>query len=300
MAGRWGQLLSHWPGEGRGDAGGSGTGVTVTEHQNLPSTSNPDGAQRTAGAWGSGPLKMGRGDPGIERPHGCRTRPRPLRASPSLPSSSSSGKQGGPCNLLPGEPQGPWEPLDPRCAQRLCKPLGSVRLRAPLPATSSASLLGRSPPRGSSPALQTRAPIPPGFVPGGLCRRGPLRPCLLPPPHFGLGPRQGEAALGMSLERRGPATSLCNSSHLLGPADAPLPLKRPPRTALSTADKPQQCRREKLRTGVTVYTFLPVPPPCPQPNPALPEGGHETLLPHCHAPSSSSRLGTEREMRIQG
>lgn len=104
----------------------------------------------------------------------------------------------------------------------------------------------------------------------------------------------------MSSERRGPATSLCSSSHLLGPADAPLPLKRPPRTALSTADKPQQCRREKLRTGVTVYTFLPVPPPCPQPNPALPEGGHETLLPHCHAPSSSSRLGTEREMRIQG
>lgn len=203
MAGRWGQLLSHWPGEGRGDAGGSGTGVTVTEHQNLPSTSNPDDAQRTAGAWGSGPLKMGRGDPGIERLHGCRTRPRPLRASPSLPSSSSSGKQGGPCNLLPGEPQGPWEPLDPRCAQRLCKPLGPVRLRAPHAATSSASLLGRSPPRGSSPALQMRAPISPGFVPGGSLQAGTTTALPSPSSPLRAGPETGGGSPGNEFRAKG-------------------------------------------------------------------------------------------------
>lgn len=38
------------------------------QHQNLRSTSNPNGAQRRAGAWGSGPLQVGHGGRGTERP----------------------------------------------------------------------------------------------------------------------------------------------------------------------------------------------------------------------------------------
>lgn len=142
------------------------------------------------------------------------------------------------------------------------------------PATSSASLLCCSPHLQPCPCRRTHTPIPPGCVPGGL----------LPPPHFGLGPRQGEAALGTSSEQRGPATSLCSSPHLLRPADTLLPQKRPPRTTLSRADKPEQFPHEKLRTSATVYTFLSVPLPCPQPNPELPEGGDKTVLPPTTVP----------------
>lgn len=85
-AGRWRQVLSRRPGEG------SGTGVTVTEHRNLPSTSNPNGAQRRAAAWASGSPNMGHGDPGTERAAvGCVSRPRPWAALAHPSSSSSEG-----------------------------------------------------------------------------------------------------------------------------------------------------------------------------------------------------------------
>lgn len=168
------------------------------------------------------------------------------------------------------------------------------------PATSPASLLCCSPHLQPCPCRRTHTPIPPGCVPGGLRRLGP-RPSLLPPPYFGLGPRQGEAALGTSSEQRGPATSLCSSPHLLRPADMLLPQKRPPRTTLSRADKPERFPMKNYEP-VRLFTLsCRSHYPAPNQTPSSPKvGTRPSCLPPLCPPSNSRGLGTEWEIRIQG
>lgn len=188
----------------------------MTECQHLPSTCNSNGVQGAQAllSWGLelGTPVPGHGDLGNEQPDMAGR----LAAHALCESGKAVGCSGPAfliCSLLSGHLQGPQEPLQPsRSAQRLCKSLGSLQLKAQGPALGTPqkgpaghpmpSNLFHCPPclflrLCSSPSRDPTALVPappdtqnPPDVPSGPRGKGPW-PFLLSPPHTGLGPRQG-------------------------------------------------------------------------------------------------------------
>lgn len=206
----------------------------------------------------------------------------------------------GPCNPLPGEPQGPWEPLEPRCAQRWCKPLGSVRLKAdtqpPLPPASSAALLTSSPAPADTHTLRSPQAVSPGGFTGWD-----------PGPPFSLLPTSGWA----QGRGRRPWERVQSKGDQPPPSAAPLICSgQRTRCCLRNALLGPRCPELISRSSFPMKNYEPVQLltlscrshyPAPNQTPSSPKvGTRPSCLPPLCPPSNSRGLGTEREIRIQG